>query len=551
PEIFRSIFAAFPISVAAALAILVNIIIWLLTDATGFNALFSMLCTNLFSSLGSIGVSGAVYMFLTGVLWFFGIHGSNVLGFANGVFEPAIDDNIAAIAAGSEPAVIATKTFMDVFALMGGSGCTLCLVIAIFLFSDSRSNERLARISLLPMLFNINEPILFGLPVIYNPSLLVPFILTPLVNYLVSYAAMAAHLVPVTIARVEWTTPIFLSGYLATGSAAGVVLQLVNLTIGVFIYRPFIISYEKKVTSRLQSQYQTVVRVLRAHEKTNSPIVLTKEPGDVGYFSRGLVTEISAALSNRLIQMYYQPQFNNDNEVVGVEALMRWNYEPYGMMYPPLIIKAAEENGKLFDLESYAWDRAMEDYYVMKRMTGKEFILSLNTTVTTLVDDRFEETMSDLVRKHRLRPEEICIEVTEQTELTMDDQLRVRLSSLKKTGFHLAIDDFAMGFTSVKYLQDNFFDDIKLDGSLTRNIMDNKNAQDIIDSMAYMSRSLDFKITAEYVETEEQKERLQALGCEVYQGFLYSPAVPRDDMIRLVGRSEYVANREDHDELRR
>ncbi|MGM0549422.1 MAG: PTS transporter subunit EIIC, partial [Bacillota bacterium] len=135
---------------------------------------------------------------------------------------------------------IFTKPFFDSFVYLGGSGTTLSLLIAIYLFSDSKRKRDLMKLSSTQALFNINEPVLYGLPIVMSPIYLIPFILTPLILTLSSYFAILSGLVPKTIALVPWGTPPIISGFLITGSFAGSFLQIFNILIGILIYFPFL-----------------------------------------------------------------------------------------------------------------------------------------------------------------------------------------------------------------------------------------------------------------------------------------------------------------------
>ncbi len=106
------------------------------------------------------------------------------------------------------------------------------------------------KLAFTPCVFNINEPLMFGLPVVLNPLLIIPFIITPVVLALTTYGAMASGIVPKTIAMVPWTTPPVISGYLATGSIMGAVLQIVNLALGLMIYTPFIVLANRYSTDK-------------------------------------------------------------------------------------------------------------------------------------------------------------------------------------------------------------------------------------------------------------------------------------------------------------
>jgi len=230
--------------------------------------------------------------------------------------------------------------------------------------------------------------------------------------------------------------------------------------------------------------------------------------------------------------MYYQPQYDNQRRLVGMEALMRWNHSVFGMVYPPLVIKLAEEGGIQFETERYAWEAALAGYAEMRERTGKDVDISLNTTVGTLVDPRFVKSLTALAEQYGIPCSSICVEITEQSELSMSEVVLRTLSELKEKGFLLSIDDFSMGFTSIKYLQEDFFNEVKLDGALTRNVVGNRNSQEIISSITKMADALHFSVIAEYVETEEQLRKLEEIGCVRYQGWLFGKAMEKDEMIQ-------------------
>lgn len=190
--------------------------------------------------------SAVLVAFLVHILWFFGLHGTNILGpLLNTVYLPAINDNIAALQAGTAIPHIVTMPFFDAFVWMGGAGTTVSLLGALFIAGKRKNNQSIAKLAAGPALFNINEPMMFGLPIVLNPLYLIPFVLTPIVLTIVTYMAIASGLVPKTIAMMPWTTPPVIGGFLVTGSLMGALLALVNLVIGVVLYIPFIILGER------------------------------------------------------------------------------------------------------------------------------------------------------------------------------------------------------------------------------------------------------------------------------------------------------------------
>lgn len=191
-----------------------------------------------------------IIAFLNHILWFFGLHGTNILGpIIESIYMPLIIKNqelfSSGVSAFDVPHIV-TKPFFDSFVFMGGSGTTLALIIAVFIAAKSAHYRSISSLSAPAGLFNINEPIMFGLPIVLNPMMLIPFILGPIVLTITSYFALRLGLVPKTIAMLPWTTPPIVSGYLVTGGSwRGIALQVINLTIAIILYIPFIRAVEK------------------------------------------------------------------------------------------------------------------------------------------------------------------------------------------------------------------------------------------------------------------------------------------------------------------
>jgi PTS system cellobiose-specific IIC component len=207
--------------------------------------IFEIIQKPLLGLASSLGAALFV-VFLVHLLWFFGLHGTNILlPITSALFLPLMDANVKAFQAHQAAPNIITSSFFDTFVYMGGAGTSVCLLIAILLKGKREENKSKAKLGVGPAVFNINEPVLFGMPLVLNPIYAIPFILTPLVLTVVSYAAIASGIVPRTIAMVHWTMPPIISGFLATGSVTGIILQIVNILIGIVIYLPFMMVAEK------------------------------------------------------------------------------------------------------------------------------------------------------------------------------------------------------------------------------------------------------------------------------------------------------------------
>ena len=472
--------------------------------------------------------SGLLFLSLISIMWFFGIHGNNVLN------QVAEDMFVKII-----PGEIVSKSFIDTFVNMGGTGCMIGLLAALLIFGKRSSTKRLSRMALLPNIFNIGEMLVFGLPVIYNPLMFIPLLFAPILSFSNAYLLTRIGFLPPVTNEVVWTVPAFISGYLATGSVRGVIVQLINILISTACYAPFVILYEKRSLDEFSVTMDELVGILKRCEETTEEIVLTDLEGNAGRLAKLLTNDLKASLAKASVTavgnetespllMKYQPQFDNEGHCIGAEALLRWNHARYGIVYPPLVVHLAKESGDLYDLETYIIEKSVSDSESFRRTYGDGFKLSVNVTVTTLYDERFLRFIGELSGNYHLKPGNICLEITEETELVTSEETGELIRKIRSFGYTFALDDFSMGHTSLQYLQHNQFDLVKLDGNLVRSLLSNDRTREIISSIVYLSKSLNFKVLAEFVETVEQKEALEQIGCLLYQGYLYSPAIEKD-----------------------
>ncbi|KFD25336.1 PTS cellobiose transporter subunit IIC [Yokenella regensburgei] len=217
----------------------------LLVEASPFGDINSMIATIIGIPMHHVGgtLPGMIIsVILIGILWTLGLHGDAiVLVFIQPVWLSNMSENLTEFQNGQPIPHIITQQFYDLWIAPGGTGALLGLVIFMLVRSRSQQMKQLGKIAAPGALFNISEPMVFGIPLVMNPYFFLPFILTPVLLVIVSYTAMATGLVapPAGIA-LPFTTPIFISGYLATGGhISGTVLQVVNLGISLVVYYPF------------------------------------------------------------------------------------------------------------------------------------------------------------------------------------------------------------------------------------------------------------------------------------------------------------------------
>ncbi len=507
---------------------------WMFIGVFGVNSiqeLLESLADQLILSVDYNFGEGLAVLLLVHILWFFGIHGNNVL-------DPIVENNFTEV--GSE---IFNKTFQDTFVILGGSGAVLCLVVAILLFARKKNVRNIGVLASSSVIFNISEIIVFGMPVILNPVFVLPFICIPIFNYVICYGAMYFEIVPKVVNQVEWTTPIFLNAYEATGSWKAIVLQVICFAVDVIAYKPFVTKFEKQTDKRYAEDVLALVEMMKVDEESNRDVIYTERQDEFGNVARMLTQELEEAIEQKQLFLVYQPQVNAKDICVGAEALLRWKHPVVGFIYPPLIIQLAREKGILHKIEELIMDRACSAIKRIEHEIDSDFKISINLTNGSLEWEGFEAALAKYVSKYNVPNNKLWLEITERDAISSSIDTIEKIKSIKSKGHKFLIDDFGMGHTSLLYLQTNQFDVLKLDGILTRDILENKRNSQIISSIAHLSKSLQFDIIAEYVGTREQRDELAELGCYAFQGNLYSKPISLDELIVwMKEHSEEVVN---------
>ena len=200
--------------------------------------------------LGAVGatIPGVMIIYLISMLfWLVGIHGANMLSAVKeALFTPLALENVEAFNRHETPKNIINMYALQMWGEFGGSGVTLGLVIAIFIFGKREDNKAIASLSLVPGLFNINETVTFGIPMVLNPILGIPFVIAPLSTIVAGYILTVIGFCPVACLIIPWTTPPVIFGFLATGAnVMGAISQAILIVLSTIIYSPFLIAYEK------------------------------------------------------------------------------------------------------------------------------------------------------------------------------------------------------------------------------------------------------------------------------------------------------------------
>ena len=216
--------------------------------ARSFKVVIQSPLTKLGQNVGSV----IVLAFICQILWAMGIHGPNTIAAVRDtMFAEAVNSNVLYAAqhgtAWGAPFPVTFNGLFDAFGAYGGSGATLGLVIALILFSKAKDQKSIAKLSLAPGIFNINEMVIFGLPIILNPIYIIPFVLAPIVNIIIGYSATCIFkIIPPVAYGVPWTTPGPLIPFLGTGgNVLALLIGVLCLAVSVLIYAPFVIAAGK------------------------------------------------------------------------------------------------------------------------------------------------------------------------------------------------------------------------------------------------------------------------------------------------------------------
>ncbi|WP_018294436.1 EAL domain-containing protein [Mariprofundus ferrooxydans] len=242
------------------------------------------------------------------------------------------------------------------------------------------------------------------------------------------------------------------------------------------------------------------------------------------------VDELVAAIEAEELEPWYQPKIDiASKRVVGVEALVRWPSKEKGMVFPDAFIPVAEENG-LIDALTFLVIKKAADMQAHWQKQGLSLKIAINVSMDSLYDLTFPERVVSYLEKHRVDPTGFQLEVTESRLMDdlvgpLDILLRLRLKR-----FSLSIDDFGTGHSNLTQLRDLPFDEIKLDRSFVQGAAEDERAKSLLESSVDIAKKLDMEIVSEGVETLEDWQRVEMLGCDQVQGYFVSRPLPGDDI---------------------
>jgi EAL domain-containing protein (putative c-di-GMP-specific phosphodiesterase class I) len=273
-------------------------------------------------------------------------------------------------------------------------------------------------------------------------------------------------------------------------------------------------------------------------KQTQTPALYDREHDHYSPARLSLVAELHRAISGRELVVSYQPQVDPATlELRAVEALVRWRHPKRGLLMPDEFIALAEHTGLIRELTAYVLDRSLHQCREW-RDEGLHISVAVNVSPRDLLDSRFPEEVEELLERHDVDPEDLELEITENTAITDLPRARAVLAQLSQLGVGLAVDDFGAGNSSLAYIRRLPITGLKIDRSLISLMRFRPDDAAIVDSTIRLARALDLKVIAEGVETQGTRAYLAEVGCELAQGFLFGRAMSSEDIAAMARESQ-------------
>ena len=259
-----------------------------------------------------------------------------------------------------------------------------------------------------------------------------------------------------------------------------------------------------------------------------------KERGRNGvrFFNQQMQAEVSAraelaaglrlALTQQQFVLYFQPQIQAENGIVGAEVLLRWLHPDTGLIAPGLFIPIAESSGQILQIGRWVLQQAcMQLAEWARHSSTANWYLAVNVSARQLHDVHFVDEVKKALRDADARPDKLVLELTESQLLQDVDTVIKKMQQLTALGVRFSLDDFGTGYSSLSYLKRLPLAQLKIDGSFVRDILNDPNDEAIVKTILALGRSLELTVIAEGVETEQQYQKLQQLGCQQFQGYFF------------------------------
>jgi len=266
---------------------------------------------------------------------------------------------------------------------------------------------------------------------------------------------------------------------------------------------------------------------------------------DVSIERLQLESQLRRAVERNELELHFQPKVDlASGQVRAAEALLRWNHPDLGLVPPGRFIPIAEESGLIVEIGEWVVEQACAQMARWRDEQGLVVSVAINVSRHGLVSGTLEGVVEASMRRHRIGPGQLVLELTESMLMDRVERTAARLAALRALGAELSIDDFGTGYSSMSYLKQFPVQELKIDRSFIAGTPADRTDAAIVRALVVLGHSLNMRVIAEGVETEPQRAALQALQCDGFQGFLCSPALAAPafvEKLRQVNRDAAAA----------
>ncbi len=250
----------------------------------------------------------------------------------------------------------------------------------------------------------------------------------------------------------------------------------------------------------------------------------------------GLEGPLREAIRNNLLEVHYQPQINiKTGACQAVEGLLRWTHPEQGPIAPPAIVRIAEANGMIGQLTVWVLNTVLRNQAEWKRQ-GVSLHAGMNLSTVTLTDTSLPDVITQAMGTWGADPAMLTLEITETATIGDAGQSLAIMNRLKKTGIRLSVDDFGTGYSSLSYVKTFPLDELKIDKLFVQHMRASKGDQQIVRSVIDLAHNFELTVVAEGVEDEATFKDLKKMGCDLVQGFYFSPALPSTELLAWLPR---------------
>lgn len=244
--------------------------------------------------------------------------------------------------------------------------------------------------------------------------------------------------------------------------------------------------------------------------------------------------DLRQAINDDQFQLYYQPQMDQNRQIIGCEALIRWFHPVNGLISPAEFIPIAEETGLIIPIGLWVLDTACKQLKEWQLNNKSYLTVSINVSAKQFARLDFVEGVLSTIYKYDIDPTKLRLELTEGMLIDNQKDIIIKMERLKRHGITFSLDDFGTGYSSLNYLAKLPLDELKIDQSFVREMMADKNSAVIVKTIISLGQSLGLCVIAEGVETAEQEKLLVDHKCNFYQGYFYCKPIPNNEINKLI-----------------